>query len=277
MRTNLLKIYLIIFALLSMSIGVIAQTTVWNPAANHPSDGLWTTSANWTSGVPVDGSKVVFNVQDAIDCIVDTDVSADIQIVQGDGGTTDGSVIHIKNGGVVTTRTDTWSAIGYNKPATLIVDQGGEITFGQHMWIANQAGASPVEVQLNGGTINIGSMFGMDWNANGNTTTLHLNDGLLNLANIHPTQSIGANSQIIIDQGEMQIAGDHTGVMQSYIDDGKIVGKGGAGLDLRFEAGYTKLNKDVVVNAVPVPILASVFGFLGIGAGLFFRRKRKQA
>jgi hypothetical protein len=41
-------------------------TTVWNPAANPPGDGLWSESANWTAARwPNSTNKVVFNVSGA--------------------------------------------------------------------------------------------------------------------------------------------------------------------------------------------------------------------
>jgi uncharacterized protein YjdB len=234
----------------------LPPTTVWNPAANNPSDGLWTTAANWTNGLPHNISKVVFNVPDAIDCIVNAQVGGAIQLVQGDGGP--GGVLHIQNGGVVNTMTTGWSAIGWNRPAKLIVDEGGVINFGQHMWIAHNAGADNTEIYLNGGIINIGSQFGMDWTGGGSVSTLYLNGGLLNLTNIHPTTSIGANSKIIIDGGLMQIKNDHATVMQAYVDAGKIVGKGGSEIVILVEeidgVTYTKLSKadDILVTGITV-------------------------
>ena len=73
MKNKLLLFFL--FAL--MGSGVFAQTTIWNPAANNPSDGLWTTEANWTAGLPPsDAGKAVFNVPDAINCVVNSTVDA---------------------------------------------------------------------------------------------------------------------------------------------------------------------------------------------------------
>ncbi len=224
MKTNLLTLALVV-----ISSALIAQTTVWNPGAFDNSLGLWINPGNWTNGLPgTTASKTVFNVVDAMDCIIDEDVTHDDlelvslpKIVQGDNGP--GGVIHIKDGGAITTANE-WSGIGWNHPAKLIVDEGGEITFGQHMWIAFEAGSGGTEVHIDGGTLNVMGMFGMDWQAKENACTLFLNSGLLNLSNIHNEgNSMGVNAKIEYVGGMMQIKGDHKEVLETLYAD-KITG-----------------------------------------------------
>lgn len=224
MKTNLLFV-----AFFVISSALMAQSTVWNPGAFDNSQGLWINPGNWTNGLPGAAEmKTVFNVDGAMDCIIDEDVTADDlgltslpKIVQGDGGP--GGVIHIKDGGAITTAEE-WSGIGWTHPAKLIVDEGGEITFGQHMWIAFEDGSGGTEVHIDGGTVNVNGMFGMDWQAKGNACTLLLNSGLLNLAQIHHEgNSMGANAKIEYVGGMIQIKGNHKEVLETlYVD--KITG-----------------------------------------------------
>ncbi len=222
MKTNLL-----ILAFVVMSSTMMAQSTVWDPAAFEGSIGLWVNPGNWTNGLPGETvTKTQFKVDGAMDCIVDEDVTANVpnfpKIVQGDGGP--GGVIHIKAGGALTTANE-WSGIGWTNPAKLIVDEGGAITFGQHMWIAFEDGSGGTEVHINGGTINVNGMFGMDWQGKGNAATLFLNSGLLNLSQIHDAgQSMGANTKIEYAGGLMQIAGDRKELLETVYAD-KIVGE----------------------------------------------------
>jgi uncharacterized surface protein with fasciclin (FAS1) repeats len=224
-----MKSNLLLFAFTVISSALIAQTTVWNPGAFDNSQGLWINPGNWTNGLPgTTAPKTVFNVDGAMDCIIDEDVTAEDlnltslpKIVQGDGGP--GGVIHIVDGGAITTAAE-WSGIGWTHPAKLIVDEGGEITFGEHMWIAFEDGSGGTEVQLDGGTINVTGMFGMDWQAKGNACTLFLNSGLLNLAQIHHEgNSMGENAMIEYVGGMIQISGDHKEILETlYVD--KITG-----------------------------------------------------
>jgi len=224
MKKNVLILVLVVF-----STAMMAQNTIWDPASFEGSQGLWINPGNWTNGLPgTTASKTVFNVDGAMDCIVDEDVTSDEleltslpKIVQGDGGP--GGTIIIKEGGALTTAEE-WSGIGWTGPSKLIVE-GGEITFGQHMWIGWELEADGTEVHVDGGTINVNGMFGMDWQAKGVSCTLFLKSGLLNLSNIHNEgNSMGENAKIEYTGGLMQISGDHKEVLESLYAD-KIVGE----------------------------------------------------
>lgn len=215
------KVFLLTLMFVS-TISMFGQATVWNPAAN-PSDtvGLWADTANWTNGLPDDAKKAVFNVPEAKACILDVEVNIK-QFVQGDNGP--GDTIIVADGGSLTTGT-VWSAVGYNNPATLIVEDGGSVTFGQHMWVGLEAGAD-ANVHLNGGMIHVTNMFALDWAGKANKDTLFLNNGVLSLSELHPTNSIGANSQIVISGGLLKIKGDQSAAIQAYVDGGKLIGAG---------------------------------------------------
>lgn len=175
----------------------IAQTTVWNPAANEGGSDNWNEEANWTNGVPLAGSgKAVFNVPDAAPALV-TDAQESFQNVMGDND--DGGEVIVKSGGSITSG-EIWSAVGYNANAKLTVETGGEVTFGQHMWVGFLDG-SEGEVHLNGGTINVNAMVGLGWE--GGIGRVFVNDGLLDLADINARElkSIGEGSVLDISGG----------------------------------------------------------------------------
>ena len=83
------KVLLLCVCLLAVGTSAYAAT-VWNPAANGispPDTGDWGVAANWTAGVPTDGSvttpndgKAVFNVPNAAECVV-SDAQALNQLV----------------------------------------------------------------------------------------------------------------------------------------------------------------------------------------------------
>ena len=83
-------------------------TTVWNPAGNPESIGLWTEAANWSDGFVPDANKVVFNVPDAAPALLDAEVSAVNQFVLGDNGP--GGTLIIEDGGILNTSSEIWSA-----------------------------------------------------------------------------------------------------------------------------------------------------------------------
>jgi hypothetical protein len=80
------------------AVPVRAATTVWNPAANPGSTGLWTEALNWTDGLVPDSNKVVTNVPGARTAVLDAE-STIRQFVLGDGG--DGGTVRIIDGGII--------------------------------------------------------------------------------------------------------------------------------------------------------------------------------
>jgi len=217
---------LVIGFLLGVAICAEAQltTTAWNPAANPSGNGLWTESANWTSGVvPSITNKVGFNVAGARACVISSAVLAG-QLVGGDNGP--GGTVIVTNGGSLTTSAANWCAIGYNVTNLMIVQSGGSIGFGYQLWIGYNTGSSGT-LLMNGGTVTVTNMIGLGWN--GGTGTVHVNGGTLNLLQWDPVNSIKGSSVLDIGGGTVVIAGNQLTSVSSFISSGKITGYGGAG------------------------------------------------
>jgi uncharacterized protein YjdB len=229
----------------------IPGTTVWNPAANPASTGLWTEAENWTNGLPLTTSKVVMNVAGAADCVLDA-AAVIKQFVLGDNGGND-DVMRIADGGNLTTG-EAWSAVAYSTDATLIVEQGGTLSFGQHFW-AGMNGNAVVEIY---GTVNVAGMYGSAfeaaWTGSGNTSVI--DGGVLNLANIHPDQSIPDGSFLdVTNGGIININGDHVAKVQNYITLGRITANGGdATPGVELVDGTTVISVLVIVDVEQITV-----------------------
>ena len=260
------KLILLLMAMCLVS--VASANTVWNPAANGitpPAVGDFGDPCNWTNGVPVTDpclgdTKGVFNVPGAAECQV-TDAQVPKQLVQGDGGP--GGVLRVMSGGTVTTGAS-WTGIGYNDTAHLIVDAGGAFNFGQHAWIGqNAGGVGTVDIS---GDVSVAAMLGIGWN--GGVGTVNVKDGgTLDLFQLHGDgiSSIKAGSVLNIETGgEVYLPGDYTAVVNAYIDNGCFASDGVVGAVLITVDGNTTL------TAIPEP---ATMILLGLG-GLLIRRKK---
>lgn len=204
------------------AVPVRAATTVWNPAANPNSTGLWTEALNWTDGLVPDSNKVVTNVPGAREAVLNAE-SVVTKFVLGDGG--DGGVVRIVDGGILTT-TQGWSGIGWSDTATMIVETGGIVNFAEHAWIGWDGNGTLI---LNGGTVNVAGMYGTAFEGQSGTGTTLLKKGTLNLAAFHETKSIPEGSVINIELGVLKIDGDQTAKITGYQEAGKITAFGGNG------------------------------------------------
>src|SRR6056297_1684422 len=238
-----------ILCLAFMSVTAFSQTTVWNPAANPESTGLWTETANWTNGLPVPAGKVVLNVTGAADCVLDAEASIN-QFVLGDNGGGD-DVLRIVEGGTLTTGA-TWSAVAWSTDASIIVEKGGTLSLGEHFW-AGVNGHATVDIY---GTVNVAGMYGIAFEAgwNGSGVTSVIDDGVLNLANIHPTQSIPDGSYLdVTNGGVINIDLDHVATVENYISLGRITADGGAGTPIvELIDGKTVISAQIKVAEITV-------------------------
>ena len=199
-------------------------TTVWNPAANPSSKGLWTESTNWTLGaVPNLTSKVDLNVAGARACLITNAVIAG-QLVGGDNGP--GGTVIVTNGGNLTTSSANWCAIGYNNTNLMIVQSGGTVGFGYQLWIGYTTGSSGT-LLMNGGTVTVTNMFGLGWS--GGKGTARINGGTLKLFQWDAANSIKGSSVLDIGAGAVVIAGNQLTNVSGFINTGKITAYGGTG------------------------------------------------
>jgi len=228
---------LLLLAFMGIASGLFAQNTVWNPAANNPSDGLWTTAENWTNGIPAAEGKAVYNVADAMNCSVNSPVSVK-QIVQGDGGP--GGTIIVASGGSITTGAS-WSGIGFNNTAALIVESGGAFTFGEHAWIGmNDGGVADVDIY---GTVSVTAMTGIGWNGGTGYVTVY-DGGVMNCGQFGGNSIKGA-SVLDVSGGTVNLTGDKTGDVNTFIEAGGIVAYGGGGtLNVEVVGGNTVITSN---------------------------------
>ena len=203
---------------------------VWNPALNPSSTGWWSEIGNWFTPagvainmVPGDTTHVLFNIADAIPCMVSNAVVA--RYVDMGNSTGPGGTLIVTNGGSLTTGTDNWTAVGYSSNALMVVESGASVNFGYHLWIGFDPTADGTFI-LNGGTASVGGMFGLGWN--GGKGTAQINGGTLNLAQWHDTDSIkGASVMDLTGTATVLITGNHVTSISNYVANGKITANGG--------------------------------------------------
>ncbi len=216
-----------------MSLHAQQSGETWNPAGNptQPSDGLWSTAANWNgSTVPKSGIKAFFNVTPVLPCVV-SGTAGGCQISVGDGGS--GELI-VTNGGNLSAG-DTglgnldlygWTGVGTTSNGTMIIDGGGTVTFNYHLWIGLNSGASGNFI-MNGGTASVAGAFGLGFS--GGTGIAHINGGTLTLSEWLTNSIQGSNSLMDIAGGTVIIAGNQQASVDSFIAAGKITAYGGTG------------------------------------------------
>jgi hypothetical protein len=216
-------------------------TTVWNPSVN----GLWIGNTNWTGGAaPMSQSqnlKVVFNVAGAPECVLSTNATV-AQLVMGDNGATNGNLLKLAGGanltcGLNATGAVNWTAIGYNRPATMTVATNATVSCRSHLWIGFTSPAVGT-LDINGGTVNVSGMFGLGWSGGQGTVNIR-NGGVLNLSGVDPTLSISAASVLNLESGFVIIQGNQTAAVNNYILANRMVAYQGTGT---LNVDYNNLN-----------------------------------
>jgi hypothetical protein len=217
------KVSVVCLAAILLVGSLASANSVWNPAGNPDPNAIidgranWGDTANWANGLPVasgDGSyghdpKAVFNVLGAAECIV-SDARTCVDLVMGDGGdVTQNNVLRVVDGGTLTT-TGGWMAIGYNRPATLIVEEGGVCNFGGHLWWGMNPGAVAT-IEINGGRVTSPEAFCLGWGSGpasaGGIANVYINDGVLQ-ARYLAGPGVKVGSLVDIRFGTFLILGD---------------------------------------------------------------------
>ncbi|MEI9960487.1 MAG: hypothetical protein WDM76_04935 [Limisphaerales bacterium] len=219
-------------AIMSLLVGLgwlqAQADTVWNPAANFPDvAGLWSNATNWTGGaVPDSSTKVVFNVPDAIPCIVDNNAEA-MHLVAGDGGP-GGTIIITNSANLTAGFAGDWTGIGYDSNSVVIVDGGGSLYCMSHLWVGLNPGSDGTLI-INDGSVTVDEMTGLGWGGGGAKGTVHVNGGTLNCNQWDDIGSIKGSSVLDISEGTMLINGNHLSSINHFISTTNITAYGGTG------------------------------------------------
>lgn len=244
------RVTLIMPALILMVGASCVAATVWSLVG--PETGNWNAAANWSNGLPVvsgDGTfgndpKAVFNVAGAAECIVDTAVSVGV-FAMGDNGTNGGTFLRIVNGGTLTTHAADWSAVGYNRVATLTVETGGKLVTAHRLMVGraafDSAAGLPSHLIVDGGIAQIGQnlQMGLD---NGYGMLTVDGGGLVNIAG---DLTMGGDMLIDVRNGAIIINGNRLTNIDTWRTNGKIVAFGGDGM-LVYDYNETAIGKTTI-------------------------------
>lgn len=261
------KITATLLFLLIANMAAAVVTTVWNPAANPSGTGLWTEGANWTGGtapMTQDGDwKAVFNVSNARECILGTTVSV-AQLVMGDNGTLTGNFLRLVDGAYLTSGlhadgTTNWTAIGYNRSATMVVEAGAVFETKNYLLIGRDGGDTgesyPSYLIIDGGTAIInGTCFLGNADATKTDGGGHVTidgGGLLSAASLSITDTAIGRSFLDILDGTVVINGDQSVTLGTMVADGRVRAFGGTGKVI-YDYDVTNPGKTTVTAVEPV-------------------------
>lgn len=206
-----------------------ASAIVWVGDANDVAS--WFVPGNWsTAAVPTGADNAVFNVDGASEALVAASGATCRVFKMGDGGTANGNFLRIADGGELVTAVDDWSAVGYNQPSTLIVEDGGYLQTGGRMGIGwfSEGGATGLTSTLTvGGEVLINGTFqvGTDGGAHPeHVAVVKLVGGGSVDVNGELNFLTGEGSSIDIEHGSLTFNGDLTAQINPLITSGEISG-----------------------------------------------------
>jgi hypothetical protein len=257
---------MLLFCLI-IGISLGAVTTVWNPGANPSGTGLWIQPANWTGGVaPMtqDGDwKVVFNINGARECVLDTTVTVH-QLVMGDGGTLNGNYLRLVSGayltsGIAADGTTNWTAIGYNRSATLVIETGAVLETKSYILIgrdgSDTANPYPSYLNINGGVakINGNCILGNadSTKADGGGHVTVDGGGRLEAVSLSIVNTSIGRSFLDIRNGTVLLNGDQSTVLGNLIASGLVMAYGGEG-KVMYDYNVTHAGKTTIRAIAPV-------------------------
>jgi hypothetical protein len=264
--------------------GYASATTTYTEWTGTAGDGLWGTTGNWSTGVPLytDSGGIAGNpngkggfkrgAAGVSPTFSSGTYGVDILVFGGAAGATtdltiDGATLNISE--YITLAANT------NDDGQLTMKSGTintGVNFNNVRFYMSQLGTGRLNMQ--GGTINVGlnyptpaGTFGELWmsgTSGAGSGTLYLDGGVINASDL---QKGNGTMSIIITDGVLLLknAADLTGKIQGWIDDGVI--RGGEGYEAVTElvGGVTK------VYATPEPATMSL---LGLGLLSILRRKK---
>jgi len=204
---------------------------VWKPAANLASDAIidgkanWNNPNNWTAGIPKPSdvsAKAGINASGGAECII-SDAQSCAFVSMGDKD--QGGVLRIVDGGSLTV-TGQWMAVGYDNPATLIVEAGGMCDVVAGNLIVGYENTDNCVIQINGGKVRVaGRLRGGKYNSTGK---VYVNKGVLDVSSIS-SSGFQAGSLIDIKFGTVIANGDEIKETKAFIADGRLTAFGGTG------------------------------------------------
>ena len=224
-------------------------------------------------------------------------------------GVDESGILEVNNGGVLTTVTSSGNGDilagnnNSNATGTLNVNNGGTVNVGRILWAANDNSDGNININSGGqvnvashlwwgvsgtATINIsgtldqsGGILGLGTNnastPTGGTATVNILDGgalnLFNISGAPGTPSIQPGSVLDINgSGQLTVNGDLFGVMNDYINAGKIIGAG-IPLNPNLAVDFNVTNPGrTTVQLIPEPATVMLFA-LGLG-GIVLRKRR---
>ena len=201
--------------------------------SGSPVDSNWNNPENWNGGVlPTDDKAGVKSEPDG-PIIVEGDLAVCRQLTLGgvNGGTirVAGGIFNVTNNSAIM-----GNAAGEN--GTLIFTSGQVIAGGNfYVGLAGDATA-----YFDGGTVSIASVFGIGERST-STATVYLGVSEVTCQTFRMDDRGGATVLLDIANGTLIVEGDESAKIQTYIDNGWIVGFGGAGT---IEMDYDVRNPD---------------------------------
>lgn len=280
----------VLFVMIAMmvlaAVGQAETTTVWNPAANTDPNAapLWTVGANWTGGVaPMTQAgdwKVVFNVNNAAECTLDTVVTIWKLSMGDNSGEINGNKLRLVDGafltaGIAAAGNTDWTAIGYNRSSTLTIEAGASFETKNYIIIGRDGSniaaptvPQPSYVYINGGTMTVnGNCILGNGDADKTDGGGHIfvgDGGLLSVAALSVTNTAVGHSFIDVADGTVKVNGNVTGNVNTMIGDGRITAYQNANFDKPALVNYTfdSSNNKTVITAThpqePAPLLHEV-------------------
>jgi hypothetical protein len=254
--------------------GLAFANTVWTPLDPNAvvkgySDWKWTngTQTNWSVGIPVvppapGDPKAVLGAS-TIECRV-TSMTGCGTFSMGDGANA-GSKMRIVNGGTLYTSqggdTDSWSAIGYSAPTTMIVEDGGTLQIAGRLGIGwfTWAGVGQSQLLVEGGYVKVGATAPSNLQLGTDGADAALHPGYINVTKGGLIEVSGGlvfnnsdGSNINLEFGSIVFSSNQKTLLDTRIAGGKVKGWGGLTTPTAvFSGGRTTLSAPDPYNRNP--------------------------